>query len=69
MIEAESRKKDVTQSTLTTKMVKTLIDHATASSQEVESGSAITMDYGLAARTVQHGMFSKNSSQKKLNNG
>ena len=50
--EAESRKKEVTQGTFTTKKVKTLSDDAIASSLEAESTSALKIDNGLAARTT-----------------
>ena len=50
--EAESRKKEVTPGTFTTKKVKTLPDHAIASSLDAESASAPKKDYGLAARTA-----------------
>ena len=52
MNEAESRKKEVTTGTFTTKEVKTLPDEATASSLEAESAGALKVDYGLAARTA-----------------
>ena len=52
MNEAESRKKEVTTGTFTTKKVKTLPDEAIASSLEAESAVALKVDYGLAARTA-----------------
>ena len=52
MNEAESRKKEVTTGTFTTKKVKTLPDEAIASSLEAESAGALKVDYGLAARTA-----------------
>ena len=52
MNEAESRKKEVTTGTFTTKEVKTLPDEAIASSLEAESAGALKVDYGLAARTA-----------------
>ena len=51
MNEADSRKKEVTTSTFTTKKVKTLPDEAIASSLVAESAGALKVDYGLAART------------------
>ena len=47
----ESRKKEVTSGTFTTKKGKTLPDEAIASSLEAESAGAFRVDYGLAART------------------
>ena len=52
MNEAESRKKKLTQGTLTTEKVKTLPDDTNASSLEAESTCALYVDYGLAARTA-----------------
>ena len=52
MNEAESRKKEVTTGTFTTKKVKTLPDEAIASSLEAESTGALKVDYGLAAWTA-----------------
>ena len=50
MNEAESRKREVTRGTFTTKKMKTLPDDAIASSPEAESASALKIDHGLAAR-------------------
>ena len=52
MNEAESRKKEVTTGTFTTKKVENLPDEAIASSLEAESAGALKVDYGLAARTA-----------------
>ena len=52
MNEAESRKKEVTTGTFTTKKVKILLDEAIASSLEAESAGALKADYGLAALTA-----------------
>ena len=52
MNEAESRKKEATPSTFTTKKVKTLPDEAIASSLEAESAGPLNVDYGLAAQTA-----------------
>ena len=52
MNEAESRRKETTPSTFTTKKVKTLPDEVVASSLEAESASPLKVDYGLAARTA-----------------
>ena len=52
MNEAESRKKEMTPSTFTTKKVKTLPNEAIASSLEAESTDPLKVDYGLAARTA-----------------
>ena len=49
---AESRKKEATPSTFTTKKVKTLPDEAIASSLEAESAGPLKVDYGLAAQTA-----------------
>ena len=48
MNEAESRRKDATPSTFTTKMVKTLPDEAIASSLEADLADPLKVDYGLA---------------------
>ena len=50
--EAESRKKEVTTGSFTTKKMKTLPDEAIASSLEAVSAGAHEVDYGLAARTA-----------------
>ena len=52
MNEAESRRKETTPSTFTTKKVKTLPDEVVASNLEAESASPLKVDYGLAARTA-----------------
>ena len=52
MNEAESRRKETTPSTFTTKKVKTLPDEVVASNLEAESASLLKVDYGLAARTA-----------------
>ena len=52
MNEAESRKKEVTTGTFTTKNGKTLPDEAIALSLEAESTGALKVDYGLATRTA-----------------
>ena len=52
MNEAESRRKETTPSTFTTKKVKTLLDEVIASSLEAESAGPLKVDYGLAARTA-----------------
>ena len=52
MNEAETRIKETTPSTLTTKKVKTLPGDVIASSLEVESAGSLKVDYGLAARTA-----------------
>ena len=49
---AESRRKETTPSTFTTKKVKTLPDKVVASNLEAESASPLKVDYGLAARTA-----------------
>ena len=51
MNEAESRRKETTPSTLTTKKVKTLPEEVIASSLEAESTGPLKVYYGLAART------------------
>ena len=52
MNEAESRRKETTPSTFTTKKVKTLPDEVVASNLEVESAGPLKVDYDLAARTA-----------------
>ena len=52
MNEAESRRKETTSSTFTTKKVKTWPDEVVASNLEAESSSPLKVDYGLAARTA-----------------
>ena len=52
MNEAESRRKETTPSTLTTKKVKTWPDEVVASNLEAESTSPLKVDYGLAARAA-----------------
>ena len=52
MNEAESRRKETTPSTFTTKKVKTLPDEVVASNLEAESASPLKVVYGLAARTA-----------------
>ena len=52
MNEAESRRKETTPSTFTTKKVKTLPDEVVASNLEAESASPLKVDYGLAVRTA-----------------
>ena len=52
MNEAESRRKETTPSTFTTKKVKTLPEEVVASNLEAESSSPLKVDYGLAARTA-----------------
>ena len=52
MNEAESRRKDTTPSTFTTKKVKTLPDEMVASNLEAESAGPLKVDYGLVARTA-----------------
>ena len=49
---AESRRKETTPSTFTTKKVKTMPDEVVASSLEAESAGPLKVDYGLAARTA-----------------
>ena len=67
MNEAESRRKETTPSTFTTKKVKTLPNEVVASSLEAESAGPIKVDYGLAARTalqnVQHELATKEFEQ------
>ena len=52
MNETESRKKEMTTGTFTTKKLETLPDEAISSSLEAESTGALKVDYGLAARTA-----------------
>ena len=52
MNEAESRRKETTPSTFTTKKVRTWPDEVVASNLEAESSSPLKVDYGLAARTA-----------------
>ena len=52
MNEAESRRKETTPSTFTTKKVKTMPDEVVASSLEAESADPLKVDYGLAARAA-----------------
>ena len=52
MNEAESRRKETTPSTFTTKKVKTLPDEVITSSLEAESAGPLKVDYGLAARSA-----------------
>ena len=52
MNEAESRRKETTPSTFTTKKVKTMPDEVVASSLEAGSAGPLKVDYGLAARTA-----------------
>ena len=52
MNEPESRRKETTPSTFTTKKVKTLPDEVIASILEAESVGLLKVDYGLAARTA-----------------
>ena len=52
MNEAESRKKEMTTGTFTTKKVKTLPDEAISSNLEAESTGALKVDYGLAVPTA-----------------
>ena len=52
MNEAESRRKETTPSTFTTKKVKTMPDEVVASSLEAESAGPLKVEYGLAARTA-----------------
>ena len=52
MNEAESRRKETTPSTFTTRKVKTLLNEVVALSLEAESAGPLKMDYGLAARTA-----------------
>ena len=68
MNKAESRKKEVTQVTFTTKKTKTLPNDATASSLEAESASALKVDHSLALG-LHYKMFSKSWPRKKSHNG
>ena len=52
MNEAESRRKETTPRTFTTKKVKTMPDEVVASSLEAESAGPLKVGYGLAARTA-----------------
>ena len=52
MNKAESRRKETTPSTFTTKKVKTLTNEVVASSLEAESARPLKVYYGLAARTA-----------------
>ena len=52
MNEAESRRKETTPNTFTTKKVKTLPDEVVASNLEAELASPLKVDYGLAAKTM-----------------
>ena len=52
MNEAESRRKETSLSTFTTKKVKTLPDEVIASSLEAESTGPLKLDYGLAVRSA-----------------
>ena len=52
MNEAESRRKETTPSTFTTKKLKTLPHEVVASNLETESASLLKVDYGLAAKTA-----------------
>ena len=52
MNEDESRRKETTPSTFTTKKVKTLPEEVVASSLEAESAGPLKVDYRLAARTA-----------------
>ena len=52
MNEAESRRKETTPSTFTTKKVKTLPEEVTTSSMEIESADPLKVNYGLSARTA-----------------
>ena len=52
MNESESRRKETTSSTFTTKKVKTMPDEVVASSLEAESAGPLKVDYGLAAWTA-----------------
>ena len=50
--EADSRRKETTPSTFTTKKLKTLTNEVVDSSLEAESAGPLKVDYGLAARTA-----------------
>ena len=52
MNEAESRRKETTPSTFTTKKLKTLPEEVVASNLEAESANSLKVDYGLAAKTA-----------------
>ena len=52
MNEAESRRRETTPSTFTTKKVKTFPDEVAASNLEAESAGPLNVDYSLAARTA-----------------
>ena len=52
MNEADSRRKETTPSTFTTKKVKTLPDGVVASNLEAESDGPLKVDYGLVTRTA-----------------
>ena len=52
MNEAESRKKEGSQDTFTSKNVKTLPDDAIALRLEATPTNALKVNYGLAARTA-----------------
>ena len=52
MNEVESRRKETTPSTITTKKMKTMPDEVVASSLEAESAGPLKVDYGFAARTA-----------------
>ena len=52
MNEAESRRKEATPSTFTTKKVKTLPDEVVTSSLEAAASGLLEVDYGLATRTA-----------------
>ena len=52
MNKAESRRKEATPSTFTTKKVKGLPDEVIASSLEAESAGPLKVDYGFSARTA-----------------
>ena len=68
MDEAESRRKETTPSTFTTKKVKTLPDGVIASRLEAESASPLKVDYGLAAQ-LHYRMSSRSKPRRKLSNG
>ena len=63
MNEADSRRKETTPSTFTTKKVNTLHEELVASSLEAESAGPLKVHYGLAVRTalqnVQQGIFGR----------
>ena len=68
MNEAESRRKETTPSTFTTKKGKTLPDEVIASSLEAESAGPRKVEYGSAARTalqtVQQELSTKEVEQR-----